>query len=260
MPRFLRRFITRLRGNPKALAAFLVFFGVMFGTLAVMYMRPSGFDVIAGALLGVGASMAATSIVSFLEAPDDRNIPYQFIEAAKREVHLIRYYREDQEVHIDFVETESKQQRIRLGFYSRLVPILPDEIALDYPKILPPAGLRQMSTTYKVGGEIVSPDSQKILQGPADESIEVQYEVIDKEKIEYSDDHVWLSPVLKYDIYFSTPPNFNCAALERISDKYFQISPRGRRGAGQIHCSQTHSAFSRQGFRWKILRNGVVVE
>jgi hypothetical protein len=252
--RRLSRIITRFRGNPKALATSLVFVVVTGAAIALMIYKPTGFDITSGALMGAGVSTLVASLIEFLQDPDDRKIPYQFVEAAKREVHLIGYYRENQEVHIDFVELKDQKQGIKISLNSKLIPIRDEESFLDYPRISPPSMFKQIRTVYKVGGEIVSPGTQRSLTGPADESLEVEYEILDNSKVELSDEHVWLSPVLAYDVYFKIPSHFFGEVYERISDKYLSIRRSGRQGSGQIHCSQPHSAFSRQGFTWKILK------
>lgn len=243
--------LSRFRGDPKALATALVILCVLCAAIGLS-LNPK-FDLVSSALMGAAVSTAVGSLIGFLQSPGDRKIPYQFIEGAKREVYLIRYYREDQAVHIDFIETEGSEPRIKIRFYSRLMPT-DGQTTLEYPKINPPPGFTKVSTTYSVGGEVVSEDTQKTIHGPAEETLEVEYKVKDKGSHEFWDEHVWLSPVLKYDIYFKIPPNLICEAHERISDKYIKISQGGRQQSGEVHCFQPFSAFSRQGFRWKLKR------
>lgn len=251
MPRILRRTVSRIRGNPKALASPLILFAVVCATAALYYFKPPAYDLVSSALLGAAVSSAVTFLIWFLENPDSDKIPSQFVRGAKRELERVGYYRRDLEIRIVFKEPDG---RIKMSFDSRLIPFRDGETLLHYPKIDPPSGLERVSVRYVVGGELVSSGIPKYIQGPANELIEVEYKISDASSFEYSDVHVWLSPVENYDLYFTTPPHFMCEAQERIGAEYNDISLCGRQKPGEAHYRQPSSAFSRQGFRWKLSR------
>jgi hypothetical protein len=250
MYRMMTRTLSRIRGNPKALASPLIFFVVLCATIALNYFKPPAYDLMSGALLGAVVSSGVTFLIWFLENPDDSNIPSQFVRGAKRELERVGYYRRDLEIRITLREPE----RINISFDGRLIPVRKGATLLHYPKIDPPPGLEKVSAKYTVGGEVVSNGTPKYIEGPANELIEIEYKILDRSSSEYSDVHVWLSPVENYEVYFTTPHGFTCQAQERIGAENNDISLFGRQRPGQAHYRQTSSAFSRQGFMWKLSR------
>ena len=229
------------------------------------FLKP-GWEIVSSAFMGAAVSTAVASLIEFLQAPDNRKIPYQFVEAAISEVYLIGYYREYQDVHIDFIRTNSvggHEERIAIRFESNLIPAKKDEDwtlskeRMPRLKVDPPPGLELLGApSYRINGQPVSSTSP-ILHGSAQESFEVNYRVSENSP-EYSDIHEWLAPILGYELYFNIPRGFACEAYEIIGTADgFPIAQSRRFSRSKRYCVQK-SAFSRQGFRWKIVRSGSI--
>jgi hypothetical protein len=246
---FLRGISSGVRGNAKALSAVIVVGACIF--ITVLLVKPD-LNLLAGALIGAAVSIVAASLIEFLEAPWRHKIPDQFIRGAQREVDTIGYYRENQEVHIEFIDFAS-EKKIKMIFNSRLVPIRDHDLRINYPKIKAPPGLTKLDTTYMIAGEVVPPDSQPHLKGPEEECLSVEYKV-EHERSEYGDEHIWLSPVLRYDVYFKIPNEFECNVFEQIGEDNIPVKRSRRLGLVEKHYPQPYPAFSRQGFKWKIVR------
>jgi hypothetical protein len=247
--RFFRAISMPFRGNVNVQSGTIV---VLICVVITLRLVEPDKNLLAGALIGAAVSIVAAALIEFLKAPGGRKIPDQFITGAQREVDMIGYYRENQEVHIELVDSESDKE-IKMIFNSKVVPIRDGDLRLQYPKIKAPTGWVQTKIQYKLGTEIMSEDSQPHLTGAEEECLIVEYK-IQPEPSEYSDEHIWSSPVLRYDVYFKVPSKFECRVFERVGDDNVPVKPSMRLGWTEKRFPQPHPVFSRQGFRWRIAK------
>jgi hypothetical protein len=244
---FLRRISTAIRGNVKVLSGAIV---VGICVAVTLFLVKPDLNLLAGALIGAAVSIVAAALIEFLQAPGGRRIPDQFIAGAQREVDMVGYYRDSQEVHIELIASGT-EKKIRMIFNSRLVPIPGNDVRPVYPKIKAPPGYTSTDPIYKIGGDVISPDSQPHITSPSEECLIVEYKVPDQLS-EYSDAHIWKSPVLRYDVYFMVPKDFECSVFEQIGEDNVPVKHSRRLGLAEKHFPQPFPTFSRQGFTWRI--------
>jgi hypothetical protein len=204
--------------------------------------------------MAAAVSTFTTSLIGFFLS-DRRKIPDQFVEAAKNEVDTLGYYRDKQEVHIEFREQDDLDV-ITISFTSRLIPVK-DRIFVEYPKIDPPEEFRKsaafgQSVEYRINHNAVSEVEHTTVDCPTDDSLIVHYTMSKNNK--YSDNHIWISPVLYYDVYFKVPQGFDCHLHEWMGDRPLGLTRVGGLNSGHVHFFHRHAAFTRQGFTWTISR------
>jgi hypothetical protein len=245
-----------LRGNPKALAALSV--AAVCLAIAFAFGSPS-INTLTSVMVGAAVSSAVAYVVAFLQEPGDRQVPAHLIRAVQREVDLAGYYREYQEFAISLAENDS----VEFSFFSRLVPIDGRAPTIKYPKVIAPHGLEPIREEYRLGGVELPPASDMPIKVATNQEFAVKYRIKNKEQVTYFDTHTWACPILRYDVYVTLPKEFGCTVRELVGDAELTVGPQSRlhfrKTVGEVHFAQENSAFSRQGFQWKIFRHPAAV-
>jgi hypothetical protein len=217
--------------------------------------RGAAMELAASAFMAASATTLSAFVISFFLF-DGRRIPDQFTNAAKNELDTVRYYRDSQEVLITFEERQDDNV-ITIAFSSRLVPTK-DKFFVEYPEIKPPTSFPQLSAptnNYFINRQRVEKFGHTVLDSPSTDSLQVSYTIGKDGTDEYSDGHVWISPVLYYDVYFRLPQGFECHLYELMGSKPRRLERSSGFGPQYVHYPHRDAAFSGQGFEWRISKS-----
>lgn len=247
-------FITRIRGNPVALATLLV---AIAAAVAGFWVASPSRDVLAGALVGASVSSVVALLINFLGEPDIRAIPRRFIEAAKHDIENTGYYRSQSQfsirLHSIEINTKLEPTRIEIIMSSKIVPTR-ENVKVERPKIDPPKGLRLFKDKYTLDDLTIPAEGDFPLDRMRREKLHVVYEIADQSAAIYTDSHRWTCPVDGFILTARLLDGFGIEAFRLAGDGRQSLLEEPSHSESERVFRHQEGAFSNQGFRWKIVR------
>lgn len=257
------RLLSRLRGNPIALATILV----AALTAVAAFLIPGKNDLLSGALLGASVSAIVGLLNSFLAEPDLRDVPNAFKEASKDELLRPGYYRHNHRLSVE-IETKSNPNVIEKVVITSSAKVIAtrDNVQIRPVRVEAPKGYKINEYTYKINEHII----HKFKSTPANPSVtefEVPYNVdmhLNDVKTEVlnivysalsgaiskvSDKHSWDSPVDG----FILDANVNDDVSVYVRTTSGKVLDEERRFFRRYRSySLARASFSHQGILWSV--------
>ena len=249
----------RIRGNPKVLATVVVALVALLAGIVVrhFFVNAEFAAGASGALFGATAS-ALTGILAYvLGTVDTREVPLQFMDAARTDVLDIGYYKQDFSFDIRLAE-ENSTWKLIIEFRSKIVPVKAGA-KMKLPLVIPPEKLcpflvnRTPKITYTLDnqewnlgeGFVELKDSKK-------EFCLIEYELTRKITTLIDDEHRSWCPIMGETVSATLPDNYNFSVVGLRGEADIRLSQTDRRGnSRKFQRAEAH--FSHQGFKWELL-------
>jgi hypothetical protein len=251
----MRRIITRIAGNKRALARMVVILVLLLAAVILAAFTGANPALLVGSCVGAALSLCVGSLVAILENDRLETVPSAFLDAARKDVRQASYHREGQRIRVSVLKAPSGDEVIELRFAAALIPA--DGIAkIRHPRIVPPSGVTLDSAVYRIDGSPIHADEDKEISSSAKDDLVIRYR-IDEPKPDYVEDtHHWPCPVLDYAVEFDSSCGYALQVGKIIAGaNTIALSKRRPRRARMEEFVGNGPAFTTQGVKWKLIRH-----
>lgn len=126
------------------------------------------------------------------------------------------YYRANQSITISFVEADSKGTLLELSYSADLIPN--GEYASGFaPEVRAPKNATCDKYEYLIDGKRKKMFEDWTIYTKSQDSLTFQYRIQSEGEIDFSDDHVWPSPVINYVIRFRRKSGYKLEVFKTLS-------------------------------------------
>jgi hypothetical protein len=126
------------------------------------------------------------------------------------------YYRANQSITISLVETDGMSRLIELAYSADLVPN--GGFASGFgPEVIAPKNANYENYEYRINGERKEMFAPWTIRAKTQDFLTFRYRIQSDGEIDFTDDHVWPSPVVNYVIRFRRKPGYKLEVFRALS-------------------------------------------